>query len=279
MRGPAPEEILNTPPPDLRMATKSTQAFLDIRRKILTGEYPAEYVLTTRAMRELHNLNNTEAQIIFLRLAIEGLVKVLPAREKVWPNYAAYNEYRVANLGVRDRMFSTRHGDFVADISQRGYPAQKETLVLKIQYADAEVARLLNVSEGDQVLYHRNLQRRDAETIVCINDQYLPFWFAPMMPELEKPDSDVYQLMQRLGKKPNWCTETVDVVQASSVERVVFGMSPDDPFALLKILRRSFDEEGNPLDVQFLTDRGDTYRLHYSFPLFASGVPEPVRDQ
>jgi DNA-binding GntR family transcriptional regulator len=40
-------------------------------------------------------------------------------------------------------------------------------------------------------------------------------------------------------------------------------MSPDDPFALLKILRRSFDEDGNPLDVQFLTDRGDTYRLHY----------------
>ncbi len=176
-------------------------------------------------------------------------------------------------------MLSTRHGDFVADIAQGGYPARKETLVLKVQYADAEVAKLLNVSEGDQVVYHRNLQRRDAETIVCINDQYLPFWFAPMMPELEKPDSDVYQLMQRLGKKPNWCTETVDVVQASSVERVVFGMSPDDPFALLKILRRSFDEDGSPLDVQFLTDRGDMYRLHYSFPLFASGVPEPVRDQ
>lgn len=279
MRGPAPEEILETLPPELRTGTKITQALLDVRRKILTGEYPADYLLTTKAMKDDYGLHNLESQIVFLRLAIEGLVKILPVRTRTWPNNAAYNEYRVADINVRNRMLSTRHGDFVADISQGGYPARKETLVLKVQYADAEVASLLNVSEGDQVIYHRNLQRRDAETIVCINDQYLPFWFAPMMPELEKPDSDVYQLMLRLGKKPTWCTETVDVVQASSVERVVFGMSPDDPFALFKILRRSFDEDGNPLDVQFLTDRGDMYRLRYSFPLFASNIPEAVRDK
>jgi hypothetical protein len=48
---------------------------------------------------------------------------------------------------------------------------------------------------------------------------------------------------------------------------------------MFKILRRAFDQEGNPLDVQFLTDRGDTYRLHYSFPLFADGIPEKLRDK
>lgn len=105
------------------------------------------------------------------------------------------------------------------------------------------------------------------------------FWFAEMTPELEKPDSDIYQLMRQLGKKPTWCTETIDIVQASSKERVMFGLSPDDPSALLKILRRSFDDQGTPLDVQFLTDRGDMYRLHYSFPLFEEGIPEAVREK
>ena len=127
--------------------------------------------------------------------------------------------------------------------------------------------------------HHRNLQRRDPETIVAISDTYLPFWFAEMLPELEKPESDIYKLMRQLGKKPTWCTETIDVVQASSVERVMFGLSPDDPSALLKILRRSFDEHGTPLDVQFLTDRGDMYRLHYSFPLFPEDIPEVVREK
>jgi DNA-binding GntR family transcriptional regulator len=279
MRGPTREEILQTPPPGLRMKTKITQAYLDLRMKILVGEYLAGQVLTTKRVEDEYGLNNVATQSVLLRLAAEGLVRVLPALEKTWPNNAAINEYRVADLSTRQRMDSTRRGDFVADISRGGYPAYKEIVVLKVQNADAEVAQLLGIAEGEPVIYHRNLQRRDADTIVCINDQYLPLWFAPMMPELEKPDCDVYQLMQRLGRKPFWCKEAVEVVQASSVERSTFGMSPDDPSALLKILRRSFDEEGAPLEVQFLTDRGDTYRLHYSFPLFDAGVPAPVRER
>lgn len=40
MRGPKNEDILNTFPPELR-DNKSTQAHQDIRKKILTGVYPA----------------------------------------------------------------------------------------------------------------------------------------------------------------------------------------------------------------------------------------------
>lgn len=279
MRGPTPEQILSTPPPELRMSSRTTQAYLDMRKKILTGEYQADQILQPKSVEDNYHINNTGVQTLLLRLAIEGLVKILPIKEKTWPNNAALNEYRVADLNIRHRMFSTRHGDFVADISKGGHPACKETLALKVQYADTEVAKLLSINPGDKVVFHRNLQKRDNDTIVAISDAYLPFWFTEMLPELEKPDSDIYQLMRQLGKKPFWCTETIDIVQASSTERVMFGLSPDDPSALLKILRRSFDEEGNPLDVQFLTDRGDTYRLHYSFPLFAESIPEAVKDK
>lgn len=279
MRGPTPEEILNTAPPQLRMSSKTTQAYLEIRRKILTGTYQADQVIAPRAIQDEYHINNASTQMLLLRLTTEGLMKVIPLREKNWPNNASLSEYRVADLSTRRRIFSTRHGDFVADISQTGAPAYKETLELKIQYADPEIAKLLNLEPGDKVVFHRNLQRRDGDTIIAISDTYLPFWFAEMMPELEKPDSDLYQLMRQLGKKPIWCTETIDIVQASSKERVMFGLSPDDPSALLKILRRSFDDQGTPLDVQFLTDRGDVYRLHYSFPLFAEGIPEAVREK
>jgi hypothetical protein len=261
------------------MSSKAIQAYLDVRKKILSDQYQTDQIIIPKNIEEEYHINNTSTQALILRLAIEGLIKVLPVKIRTWPNNAAVNEYRVADLNMRHRMFSTRHGDFVADISQGGYQAHKETLILKVQYADDEVAKLLNIAPGDKVIYYRNLQKRDQDTIVCINDMYLPFWFAEMLPELEKPDSDIYQLMRQLGKKPSWCTETVDVVQASSVERTMFGLSPDDPSALLKIVRRSFDDQGCPLDVQFLTDRGDMYRLHYSFPLFANDIPEPLRDK
>lgn len=279
MRGPTAKQILDTPPPELRVSSRVTQAILDVRQKILSGEYQPDKVLVMKNLKDTYGLNNIEAQTALLRLAIEGLVKIQPIKERSWPNNAGLNEYHVADLNIRHRMNSTRQGDFVSDVSQDGYSALKETIELDVQYADEEIATLLCIQANDPVIFHRNLQRRDSETTVAVCDSYIPFWFATMMPEMRKPDYDIYALMKRLGKNPEWCEETVDMVQASSVERILFGLSSDDPSGLFKILRRSFDTEGNPLEVQFLTDRGDTYRLHYSFPLFIDGIPKGVRDK
>lgn len=279
MRGPTPEEIMSTPPPEIRMTSKATQAYLDIRRKILSSEYQPDQTIIPKNIEEEYSINNSSTQTLILRLAIEGLIKVLPVKEKVWPNNATINEYHVTNLNVRHRIFSTRHGGFVSDISKKGSPAFLEVLAVKVQYADKELAELLNIKQGEKVIFQRTLQRSDKDTVIAISDTYLPFWFVEMLPELEKPESDIYQLMSQLGKNPVWCTETVDIVQASSLERVMFGLSPDDPSALLKIIRRVFDKDGHPLNVDYLTDRGDMYRLHYSFPLFSDGIPEPVRDK
>ncbi len=277
MRVVSSQELLAAPlPSELRPGSKLAVAYAGVRTSILEGGYQTSQILVPRQIEEQYSISNTSVQLILMRLAIEGLVRVHPIRER---SNASFNEYRVADLSMRNRMLSDRRGDFVEDISKGGYPAYKETLILKIQYADAEVASLLHITEGEQVIYHRNLQKRDRDTIVCINDTYFPFWLAPLMPELEKPDSDIYQLMRRLGKRPFWCRETVDVAQATAVERFMFGLSLDDPAPMLKILRRSLDEEGNPLEAQFLTDRGDTYRLDYSFPLYTSGLPEAVRDK
>ncbi len=279
MRGPTPEEILNTPPPALRKGSGSTQAHLDMRRRILLGEYKPGQLLIPKDIEKEYHVNNNGVQALLLRLALEGLVHVFPVKERTWPNNAAINEYRVADLNVRHRMFSTRQGVFVSDISQQGYPASQETLELKVKHADKELASLLDIEEGDNVVFHRTLQKRDPKTVVAIADTYFPFWFAEFMPELEKSDVDVLKLMVQRGRKPAWCTETVDIVQATSVERELFELSTDDPTPLLKILRRTFDNDGKPLYLDFLSDRGDIYRLHYSFPLFAEEVPEKLRDK
>jgi DNA-binding GntR family transcriptional regulator len=207
------------------------------------------------------------------------LIKVQPIKERVGANNAAINEYIVADLNIRHRMLSTRHGDFIPDISQRNSQAHIETKIMKIQYADSEIASLLNIDEGKNVIFRRTYQYQNTDKLVAISDAYFPFWLVEVLPELEKPDSDAYQLMIQLGRKPSWCTETIDVVPSTAFERQLFGLSSDDPSPLLKILRRIFDDQGNPILADFLTDRGDTYRLHYSFPLFTEGIPEPLRDK
>lgn len=273
MRGSQTLELINTFPPELR-DNKTSHVHQAIRKKILTGEYDTNQEIIPKDVEIEYHVNNNSVQIILLRLASEGLIKILPIKKRKRPNNAAYNEYRVADFNIRHRILSTRQGGFVSDISRETKTAYLEKQKLEIQNIDKEVASLLELAPNEKIVFYRSLQKSDEETIIAISDTYLPFWFAEKIPELDSPNADIYQLMIQLGKTPTWCTETVDVVQASSVERKEFKLSPDDPAALFKITRRVFDQTGHPLCVDFLTDRGDTYRLHYSFPLFASGIPE-----
>jgi len=277
MRGPTIPQILDIQP-DLR-DSKTARAYLEIRNRILTEEYKTDQIITPKKIDDEYKISNTGAQLILLRLAGEGLIKILPVTEHTGSNNAANNEYRVANLSLRERIFSTRQGGFVSDISQQEPQSFVEPKIVEVRYADSEIATFFDVPEGDSIVFYRTYQKVRSGTIIAISDTYLPFWFAEIIPELYKPDCDIYQLMLQRGKKPFWCTETNDVVQATSVERKIFGLSADDPSALLKIIRKVFDDQGKPLSIDFLTDRGDKYRLHYSFPLFAQDIPEKLRDK
>jgi DNA-binding GntR family transcriptional regulator len=267
MRGPTGDEILKTPPPELRVSSKTAQAYLNVRRKILTGEYSANQVLIPKTIEEEHHINNTTTQMLLMRLANEGLVKVNPIKERTWPNNASLNEYRVADLTHDYKMLVLRQQTELPDVTLKSHAPEKETLLLKIQYADAEIAQLLALAEGEKVVVYRKRERRADKTVVAISDLYAPFWFADVFPELEQTGSDAYQLMQRIGKKPTICTETVEVIQARSVERILFELSLDDPAPLFKIQRHTIDGDNHPLAVEFLTIRSDCYRLQYSFSL------------
>ncbi len=269
MRGPTREEILNTPPPALRMSSKTTQAYLEMRRKILTGDYAVDALIVPKQMEESYAINNTSTQMLLMRLANEGLVRVLPIRERSWPNNASLNEYRVADLTGTQKVLALRQHALLPALHGDGQGTNKEILLLKIQYADAEIASLLQMIEGEKVVVFRERERSAQESVTVISDIYIPFWFAEMLPELEKPQADVYDLMRHVGKHPTTCIETVDVVQAHSIERVLFELSPDDPAPLLKMQRLTFDEESHPLAAQFLTIKAENYRLQYSFSLAA----------
>ena len=72
MRGPTIQEIASSQPSDLRANTKTTQAYLEIRKKILDGTYKANHIITPKSIDDEYNISNTSTQIILLRLAGEG---------------------------------------------------------------------------------------------------------------------------------------------------------------------------------------------------------------
>jgi DNA-binding GntR family transcriptional regulator len=230
-------------------------------------------MLLPKQIEEEHHINNTTTQMLLMRLANEGLVKVNPIKERTWPNNASLNEYRVADLTPAHKTLASRQQAGLPDVTLEAHAPEKETLLLKIQYADAEIAQLLALTEGEKVVVYRERERRADKTIVAISDLYAPFWFADVLPDLEQTGSDAYQLMRRIGKDPTRCMETVEVVQARSVERVLFELSPDDPAPLFKLQRHTFDADDYPLAIEFLTIRADSYSLGYSFSLNPKLMP------
>jgi DNA-binding GntR family transcriptional regulator len=266
MRHPTRQDLLATPPPELRQGSKTTQAYLAVRRQILTGELAPGELLSPRQIEDTYQLNNTTTQMLLLRLAAEGLVEVLPVHEHTWPRNASFNSYRVAD-------FSGAHKHLIQASSMPEAIAaptgSRELLSSKIQYADADIAVLLALAEGDKVVWYREREGQAPDAIVAITDTYTPFWFAEMLPELERPEQDLLSLLGQAGKEPAHCQEMVEVGQARSVERVLFALSVDDPAPLLKVQRQIFDAQRQPLAVQFVTLRGERYRLQYTFPIAA----------
>ena len=113
-------------PAELRPGSKIALAYTGLRTNILESYYQPDQVLIPREIEKTYNVSNTSVQLILMRLAMEGLVKVLPIRER---SNASFNEYRVADLSVRSRMLSDRRGDFVEDDRSRargnGYSRQR----------------------------------------------------------------------------------------------------------------------------------------------------------
>src|SRR6266540_3732075 len=135
MRGPTREELQKTPPPALRMGSKTTQAYLDMRRKILTGEYTADQVILPKQIEEEYHVNNTTTQVLLARLANEGLIRVLPIKVRSWPQNASLNEYRVADLTNAYKTLLERQDTLSPDMAKDKGVIEREILLLKIQYA------------------------------------------------------------------------------------------------------------------------------------------------
>src|SRR5258708_30940390 len=127
MREPTVEDLLKTPPPELRVSSKTAQAYLGVRSKILTGEYVAHQILLPKQMEEAYQINNTTTQMLLMRLANEGLVSILPIKERTWPNNASLNEYRVADLTQAQKALAHRlHAELPASTTETLLP-EKET--------------------------------------------------------------------------------------------------------------------------------------------------------
>lgn len=156
-----------------------------------------------------------------------------------------------------------------ATIRARGMEPSSTLVGMARRPADAGVAEMIGVSEGDQVLQVERIRLANGEPLalelLCLDTRR----FGDIDAVLGASGS-LYQLLRsRYGVELAWGEETIEARVATEREADLLGIPLGSPVLLL--CRQSFDPDGKPVEYVRSVYRADRFR----FRTRLAPVPEP----
>ncbi|RLK54249.1 GntR family transcriptional regulator [Actinokineospora cianjurensis] len=147
---------------------------------------------------------------------------------------------------------------YTEDMRSHGRRPTSSLLDARIGAADPELAALLGIRSGDDVLRLRRLRRADGEPM-AIETSRLPL---PRFPGLDRyvGDGSLYGVLyQHYGVELGHAEETIETALATPAEAALLG---NEAGALMLLLsRHSFDTDGRPVEWVRSVYRGDRYKF------------------
>ncbi|HTW09506.1 MAG TPA: GNAT family N-acetyltransferase [Acidimicrobiales bacterium] len=166
----------------------------------------------------------------------------------------------------------TSHSDHVR---ARGMEPGSRLISVARLRCDAEVAAMLALSEGDEILQIERVRTADAEPLsveVLFLDARRFDGLAAMLGESQS----LYELLRaRYGVELSWAEETIEAMAAPEREAQLLGIAAAVP--VLQLSRLSFDPIGRPVEYVKSLYRADRFRFRTRLqpPAAAATVPLP----
>ncbi|MFB7127254.1 GntR family transcriptional regulator [Kitasatospora sp. NPDC056273] len=155
---------------------------------------------------------------------------------------------------------------YTEGVSRQGLRPGRTLIGLDRLPADAAVARLLEVPEGEPLWHLERVLRADEER-VGLESTYVPVARVPALDRDFDPEGSFYGYLREHGVRLGAAEERIETVLATPREALLIGTPPALPMLLLH--RRSLDAAGRPLEQVRSLYRGD----RFSFTL-ALGAPD-----
>lgn len=155
---------------------------------------------------------------------------------------------------------------FLAESEQMGVEPGIEVLHVGRMPADSEVAALLEVTPGSDVLARRRLYFRDGIPTEEATS-YLPWAVAEGIPEIHGESTGpggIYARLEEHGHRLGAFHETVRARLATKEERGLLKLSPGAPVILLSRVART--EKGLPVELCDTVMVADLWSLDYVIP-------------
>jgi GntR family transcriptional regulator len=145
---------------------------------------------------------------------------------------------------------------------QMGYEPRTVSCVIDTVEPPPEVATMLNVARGEQVVHIRRLRYAGDEPI-CFMTNYLPTNLLTNVEERGLVDDSVHATLLSLGIKPTRADDKVEARPATEGEAEQLHIPAWSP--LLQVTRLASDSSGRPLYVAVVASRADRYSYTVHF--------------
>lgn len=245
-------------------ATSGLPAYLqlaaDIRERIETGEYGSgDQLPSERDLADLYAVSRPTVRQAIAELRTAGIVTAQHGRGlyvRPQPTVRRLARNRLSRA-ERDR----GRGAFTSDATSSGFVARSETEVRR-EPADAQVAELLNVVAGAEVLVRDRLMSADDQPVMIATSR-LPLELVAGTP-IENVDSGpggIYARLAEIGHEPARFEEAVSTRMPTPAESSQLQLVEGTP--VLRITRVAYTAAGRAVEVNSMILAGDRFELIY----------------
>jgi GntR family transcriptional regulator len=213
-------------------------------------------------MDSYHAARGTVRQAI-ATLGTQGLIDVQHGR-------GAFVRARPPVRRLAQDRFARRHRDagkaaYLAELELEGRRPEVEVLAIEAAPAPAEIARLLRLNEGAQVLVRRRRYLADGQPMELATS-YLP-WELVADTKIVEPNpgpGGIYARLEEMGHRLKRFTEDVSARMPLPEEARALHLPPGVPVFVL--VRTAYDLDDQPVEVCDTTMAADRYVLSYELP-------------
>jgi GntR family transcriptional regulator len=235
-----------------------------LRAAILSGQLGAGAQLPSeRALMDTYRAARGTVRQAIAALRAEGLVDIEQGR-------GAFVRRRPPVQRKAYDRFARRHRDagkaaYTVEMEEEGRRPEVEVLEVAPGPAPAEMARLLQVPEGSQVLIRRRRYLADGQPMELATS-YLPWELVrgTKITETDTGPGGIYARLEEMGHQLKRFTEDVRARMPLPEEARALQLPPGVP--VFALVRTAYDVEDTPVEVCDTVMAADRYVLSYELP-------------
>lgn len=204
---------------------------------------PGDSLPSERELSEKYGISRPTVRQAIKELVYEGLLE----REKGRGTFVSQPKI--------DYSFIQHFTTFYDDMLKKGYTLKTKVLKKEVKEANRKISRLLQIEEGDKIIFIERLRSIRGEPIVDVQN-HIPYHLCPGLVEDDLTDRSLYKLLaEKYGLRSQWADITLETIVAGEQESALLGIEKGSPMLLMENL--TYDQNNRIMDFFRSRFRGD----------------------